>query len=319
MLDFDYHLFVLSLCNNVGKVALSSAKQYMDRYEVDFPNEQAYVQLISQLKSENGRIKSITRADIQKALDLSDKILDRSEAAGIHLIQKQNAYYPPQLRKIPDSPEFLYARGNLDALLGNHMAIVGSRSPSEFGLKVGERLIGKYLLQAYDYTIVSGLAKGCDAMAHRMALSYGTPTVAVLPTDLLNVYPSEHAPLAQKIAREGGCLLSEYPLGTVPQKQYFKERDRIQAGMSNGVIVIETELQSGTMHTAQYAQEFAKPRACIFAHDHPNYLTKGYQLLPTFQGNKFLVEDKHWFPLRNAEDIQKFHQQVDRSSHQQRI
>ncbi len=85
MLDFDYHLFVLSLCNNVGKVALSSAKRYMDRTEVDFPNEQAYIQLISHLKNENGRIKTITLADIRKALDLSDKILDRSDAAGIQL------------------------------------------------------------------------------------------------------------------------------------------------------------------------------------------------------------------------------------------
>ncbi|BDD01507.1 DNA-processing protein DprA [Persicobacter psychrovividus] len=311
-MDFDYHLFVLSLCANVGYVTMTAAKKYLAENDVDFPNERAYVEVVANLKRQNSRLRNISVKDVQQALDASDQILDRSEAAGITILDHHHPYFPPLLRHVDGAPFFLYAKGELSCLNELGVGVIGSRSPSDFGKRIGEQLIGRYLIEEFDYTIISGLALGCDAIAHRLALEHQRPTIAVLPSDVQNIYPNEHAGLAMKIAKEGGCLLSMYPVGSKVQKSNFRERDRLMAAISAGMVVIESELASGTMHTATYADEFLKPKAAIYAHSHPNYASKGYAQSPTFQGNVELVENRGWLPLRNGEDIVRFDRQIKR-------
>lgn len=170
--------------------------------------------------------------------------------------------YPLALLEIDDPPLVLYAAGSERALnridASRSIAIVGSRNPTPQGLE-NSRAFGKALAQE-GLTVVSGMALGVDAAAHRGALESGEidlPTVAVVGTGLDRVYPAKHHHLAGAIA-EHGLVLSEYPLGTVPLPANFPRRNRLIAGLSRGTLVIEAALQSGSLITAQQALDQGK-------------------------------------------------------------
>jgi DNA processing protein len=160
--------------------------------------------------------------------------------------------YPAPLMEIPDPPGILYQRGTLlpqDALA---IGIVGSRHASTYGIQQAERLAGS--LARAGFTIISGLARGIDAAAHRAALVAGGRTIAVLGSGLLNIYPPEHAELALEVSR-AGALLSEAPVKMGPHRTLFPQRNRLISGLSRGVIVIEASLKSGALITARHAME----------------------------------------------------------------
>ena len=136
------------------------------------------------------------------------------------------------------------------------MAVVGSRKVTAYGRIITERLV-RSLVQA-GVVIVSGLAVGVDGIAHRAALEAGGTTIAVLPGGLDNIYPAIHRTLAQDIVRRGGSLLSEYGAGTTTFKQNFIARNRIVSGISDGVLITEAALKSGTLHTARFGLEQGK-------------------------------------------------------------
>jgi DNA processing protein len=129
---------------------------------------------------------------------------------------------------------------------------VGTRRPTPYGRQVAEEI--SYQLASHRISVVSGLARGVDAIAHRAAIQAGGRTVAVLACGLDVVYPPEHARLAFEIA-EQGALISEYPLGTQPRGDYFPRRNRIMSGVSLGVLVIEGDLKSGAIITARWAAD----------------------------------------------------------------
>lgn len=163
--------------------------------------------------------------------------------------------YPEQLREIPDPPLVLYALGNV-SLLGSHcVAMVGSRSATTYGRRAAWLLAEN--LTASGVTVVSGMALGIDSEAHNGALKNGGTTIAVLGSGLDVVYPMQNRPLYDQL-RTKGLLLSEYPLGTRPDGFRFPARNRIIAGLSQGVVVVEAARKSGSLITAQLALDFGR-------------------------------------------------------------
>lgn len=160
---------------------------------------------------------------------------------------------PERLRVIPDPPRRLYARGAVEALAAPSVAIVGSRRATRAGRQFAEALAGD--LAAAGLVVVSGLAYGIDAAAHRGALVGGGRTVAVLGSGLGHVYPRQHAALAAEIVDGGGALVSEYPDDRAPRKHQFPERNRLISGLSLGVVIVEATTKSGSLITARMAAE----------------------------------------------------------------
>ncbi len=171
---------------------------------------------------------------------------------GIEVLTEASLAYPQALRTIPDPPGVLFMHGTLRPQDNLAIAIVGTRHASHYGRVQAERLAAS--LARAGLTIVSGLARGIDAAAHRGALAAGGRTVAVLGSGLLNLYPPEHESLAQQIAA-AGAVLSESPPRAAPLSGSFPQRNRILSGMSLGVLVIEAAERSGALITARHASE----------------------------------------------------------------
>jgi len=198
-------------------------------------------------------------------LDL-DAELDRLERAQIRVFTWDDPDYPPHLREVFNAPPVLYVRGLVETRDEWAVAVVGTRRASVYG-KEAAQLLGRGLAQA-GVTIVSGLAKGIDTVAHRACLDAGGRTIAVMGCGLDMVYPAQNARLAAEIV-ERGALVSEYALGTRPEARNFPPRNRIISGLALGTVVVEADLRSGALITADFAVEqgrdvFAVPGS-IFA------------------------------------------------------
>ena len=164
--------------------------------------------------------------------------------------------YPRLLKEIPDAPPLLYYRGDISCCRHNPLGVVGARKFSSYGERAVADLVGQ--LTRSGMTIISGLALGIDALAHEACLENNGLTAGVLGSglDWKSIYPSANRCLAQKIINSGGCLISEYPLGTLPAKYTFPQRNRIIAGLSLGTLVIEAAESSGALITAKCALEY---------------------------------------------------------------
>jgi DNA processing protein len=171
---------------------------------------------------------------------------------GIHVITQRCPTYPRGLQEIHDPPGVLFVCGEIMPQDALSIAIVGSRHATNYGLAQAERLAGA--LARSGLTIVSGLARGIDGAAHRGALAAGGRTIAVLGSGVANIYPPEHAQLAQQVAASG-ALISESPPRSPPLSGAFPQRNRIITGMSLGVIVVEASLNSGALISARHAME----------------------------------------------------------------
>jgi DNA processing protein len=173
-------------------------------------------------------------------------------AQGIHVLTWDDQAYPSLLKPIPSAPPVLYVLGSLKPDDDWAVAVVGTRGATIYGRQAAADLAGA--LARNRITVVSGLARGIDGIAHRAALDAGGRTIAVLGCGLDVVYPPEHDKLADDIAKRG-AIVSDYPLGTQPEARNFPPRNRIISGMARGVLVVEGEEDSGAMITADYALE----------------------------------------------------------------
>ena len=195
-----------------------------------------------------------TASAIQAARQEIDPVaeLAKIETAGISALTRRDAGYPSRLREIDDAPPVLYVRGALLPEDEWSLAVVGTRRATAYGRQAASELTRG--LAANGMTVVSGLARGVDTIAHRTALDSGGRTVAVLASGLDTIYPPENRKMAEEIA-ECGAVISDYPLGTKPRADFFPRRNRILSGLSLGTLIIEGDHESGSMITAKFALE----------------------------------------------------------------
>ena len=178
--------------------------------------------------------------------------------AQIITINKEDELFPEAFKAIgEDCPERIYAMGNLDLLKREHLvAIIGSRKATRTGNSKAYNLGISYAKKGY--VVVSGLALGCDASAHRGCMDADGGTIAIVATGLNLVHPRENIPLQEEILRKGGLILSEQPLGVKANPTRLVARNRLQAALSEEIVVAECPEHSGTMHTVRFAQKYGK-------------------------------------------------------------
>ncbi|MCB1210423.1 MAG: DNA-processing protein DprA [Verrucomicrobiales bacterium] len=174
------------------------------------------------------------------------KINDR----GLTLLHQEDDLFPPLLREVNDSPFLLYVWGQIEKRDHNAIGVVGSRAATSYGLSSAKKL--SFQLAYAGFTVISGLARGIDTAAHEAALAAKGRTIAVIGSGIGQLYPPENLGLAQRIA-ENGAVVSEYPVDRIADKQTFPYRNRIVAGWSNGLVVVEAPARSGSLITAQQA------------------------------------------------------------------
>ncbi len=227
------------------------------------------------------------------ARDLFEKAateIERTRELGADVLLLDDGGYPSLLREVFDPPITLYVKGAwAECLEQPCVAIVGSRRCSTYGQNAAAMLARD--LASRNVTIISGLARGIDAAAHRGALEAGGRTVAVMGTGVDQIYPRDHRKLAAEILENGGALISEFPLETPPAPQNFPYRNRVISGLSLGVVIIEAAENSGSLITARMAMEqnrevFAVPGNITSRNSFgTNYLIKGAgaKLVQTWQ------------------------------------
>lgn len=180
-----------------------------------------------------------------------DQAAERLLRLGCTILTLDDPAYPALLKEIPSPPPLLYVRGNPAALQRPALAVVGTRRPTPYGLAVTERLIRP--TASAGVSIISGLAIGIDAAAHRAALANHGTTVAVLGTGIDLTYPWEHHDLEKQILESGGAIVSEFPLGSPPERTHFPQRNRIISGLARATLLVEAGDRSGALITAKFA------------------------------------------------------------------
>lgn len=195
------------------------------------------------------QIDAIVKPDWQKIT----QILIACQHCQCQAIGYEDGQYPPLLKELYDPPLVLFVQGDLALLSSPQIAIVGSRGATITGRELTQ--VFAYQLSEQGLTITSGLAIGIDGNAHQAALKADGKTIAVVATGLDTVYPSRHRSLVQKILAQGGAIVSEFPPGTLAKPGHFPRRNRIISGLSLAVLVVEAEMQSGSLITARTALE----------------------------------------------------------------
>lgn len=256
-------------------------------------------ELVQSVRQRLQRIPDISMDAIDSAYASAEAILGACEKAGIsvHLVQgKTQDGWLATLAAIPDAPVLVYSRGNLASLSSPCMTIVGTRTPTAWGESTAQQ-VAKLCIEK-GFSVVSGLALGCDAAAHRGALTSHGSTIAVLAHGLDAVHPKVHTELAEQMIISGGCLLSEYPPGVSPRRSAFVDRDRLQSALGAGLIVIETTERGGTNHTVAFAREQGRLVGCAV---HPEKFESHENVL----GNQRILSEGA-FPITDSSTQVKY-------------
>lgn len=205
--------------------------------------------------------------------------------------------YPLSLHDFADAPQTLYYEGDISICDEPSIAVIGKRATKERYRNIASR-IGK-IVSSQNYIVLNGLAIGCDAAALYGALQFHRPVLAVLPCGLDQIYPRQNQNLVKEILKNGGCIVSEYPPYTQIQKQNFIRRDRIQAMLAGKIIVVDSEPDSGTMHTVRFGLSYSKQIGC--------FAERKYEFTPS--GNRNLLENNKAVPIYDTDDLLAFIQQ----------
>lgn len=224
---------------------------------------------------------------------------------GINCCIRTDDTFPKLLKDIKQSPEKLYYTGDISIINSFPcVAIIGSRDASPHALDMAFNM-GRIAAEN-GFAVVNGLAIGCDGRAFNGALSVGGKCVAVMPCGLDEVYPKSNKKLADEILENGGCMISEYPSGTKPQRYTFVQRDRLQSGISKGVIVIETTENGGTMHTVKFAEQQMRRLACYYS-----------TLSKMASGNELIIKKGMGQPVNDEKSIVDFLVDLNNIKHEQ--
>lgn len=257
-----------------------------------FGGASAALEALPELSRRGGRGRPIRIAPVAAA-EAELEAAARAKARPLFTIE---AGYPPHLAHIDVPPPLLYLRGDSGLLQRPMLAIVGSRMASAAGTKLARQLARE--LSEAGLVIVSGLARGIDRAAHDASIDRGT--VAVVAGGIDHVYPPEHAELQEEIGRHG-CLVSEMPPGTVPRAQEFPRRNRIIAGLSHAVLVVEAARKSGTLITARLANEMGREVMAV----------PGHPLDPRAEGTNRLIKQGATLVTEASDVLEVLAPQID--------
>lgn len=219
-----------------------------------FGSAQAIMTADHSTLKDGGCSEKLIRALTDRTLiDSAQKIIDQCQKTNTKVLVRGSEHYSTLLDQCPDAPHVLYCYGDLDMNSGRWISVVGTRKASTEGLRVTREIVDD-LTRAYpDLVVVSGLAMGIDRAAHEAAIANSRPTVAVMPGWVCEITPLRHIELARTIARTGGAIVSDMPVGTVITKRNFVSRNRIIAGLSSATFVIESASKGGSLITADIA------------------------------------------------------------------
>lgn len=233
--------------------------------------------------------------DVIMAKNKSLDIINHCEKNNIKIMTILDEDFPIKLKVIENNPVIIFYKGNKSCIIENKsVAIIGTRLPTLESEKITRNLAK--IFSNKNYIIVSGLAHGIDYNAHMSTVKNYNKTVAVLPSGISNIYPSDHKLLCDEILCNNGCIISEYFPFEKPYKNHFVERDRLQSALSLGVVVVECDTNSGTMHTVNFAKKQNKI-ICCYKHHNMNYSCRS--------GNMKLLEDKNTRIIDNSYNINK--------------
>ena len=247
MAEDIFYWLALSLTPGVGSIFI---KRLLDRFQTPEAVFRAPIKELLEIEGLGEKVaREIQRGPLEKAVE---KELVLLKEAGGKMITLRDEDYPMRLKDIYDPPALLYVRGELRREDELAIAIVGSRKTSPYGRWFTEK-IGQDLAR-HGVTVVSGMARGIDSVAHMGALQGGGRTIAVLGCGVDVIYPSENRNLFHQII-EHGAVLSEFPMGSPPEGGHFPRRNRIISGLSIGVVIVQASAESGSLITAGYALE----------------------------------------------------------------
>ena len=301
---YTYHqiILALSLLPGIGRRTLN---RFLVPYRKILTN--GYIQidtlhwLVNQLTMINTRIKPVDEVTLKKALYKAGYILEKQESMGITAISLYDYLYPENFRALgSDAPVLFFAKGNTMLLRKpcKFITVIGSRKISDYAARVGTRLA--HILA--DKEFVGWLAVGSDTCGHRGAMESGY-TIAIMPCGLDMVVPSENIGLFLQMIDNESLAISEYPIGHAPTKATYVERDRLQAGIADGLIVLETSEDGGTMHAVRKTAELHRPIGCLS----PDMVEQS--------GNQMLIEQYGAMPISTQEDIDAFIKSLPKREH----
>lgn len=277
----------LSLVEGVGAVTARNLLSYCGSAEAVFNTSESKLLKIPQIGSHLAKaiFQKNTLAEAEKEIALAQKYQ-------IKILSFTNPDYPKRLKRLADAPIILYYRGEADINANKSIAIVGTRQASEYGKNVTEELVKQ--LQKHQLLIVSGLAYGIDIMAHRACLRHQISTIGVMASGLDVIYPATHKKTALQMMEENGGLMTENRLGTKPDAMRFPARNRIIAGLTDAVIVVEAKAKGGALITANLANDYQKE---VFA-------VPGSVFSSTSEGCHQLIKSHQAHLLTKIEDLE---------------
>lgn len=241
-------LMAFSMLKGVGPAAL--------RKIVAIPNFLEFsIDEIAQLVPQISKSLMMSGAWTQ-ALEMASDQLDQADKYGARVLSPFDEEYPKLLTQTRDDPLILYVKGNLGSAGGASIAIIGTRQPTTHGNYMAQRIA--QFCAGQEWSVISGLAIGCDGIAHQSTLDAGGHTVAVLAHGLQMVAPTRHQKLAEDILESGGALVSQFRFGLKVIPQQYVQRDKVQAGLAHGVVMIQSDLVGGSLHASRAALEYGR-------------------------------------------------------------
>ena len=284
MIKFKELLFLNSL-KGVGK-----SRIYTKYWDVLNESDDFY-DLASEIELKFG----FAPEKITEAMNDAEELYNSIINSDIHVITIFDDEYPKKLMEMGNKkPIILYIKGNVDALNKANIAVIGTRKPSKLS-QVFENALVKQITNNTDRVIVSGLALGCDKIAHQTTVDENKITIAVLPSGVNVIKPASHKKLAEDILKTGGCLVSEYLPDAKVTRGSYVERDAIVAAFSDATFVVECGVKSGTMHTVNFANDYKKPIYTYLPTERPE---------GSYDGNEFILNE--FEDSIRVEDIEEF-------------
>ncbi len=292
----------------IGRVKVMALGKFVCENKYNIENDLDMLNLLQYGISHNIvkglKAKDYKQNQIQEALLEARRIIEKTEKLGISTISFFDKLYPDNLKTIIDekgnncSPLLLYTKGNNEHLKSKGIAIIGTREPTLAGIKASEYFATKFAEKGYN--IISGLALGCDTLAHKGALKVKGITTAFVAQGLDKIiYPKENINLAEEILENNGLIVSEYPIGTSLFKSQLVERDRLQSGLADATLAIQTGIIGGTMHAVKATINNKKPLFMVKYKDKELLESK-------VMGNEKLIDENLAKPLTSSNISEAF-------------